>query len=223
MFRSLRTPPRSMEASVNAKRMQTGAGNRGDARALILDSAEKLIAQHGFNATSTASIAQAAGVAKGLLFYYFPAKFDVLVALMAERLPALPLDADRLAVPGDPAAGLIGTLEALNLSDHSSSVLRVILWREADTHPKVRAQLRRFQHSLEHDIAAVLRKCLPELADAQRIKDCAATWVSAIFSSATDDRLSDLDGIPRRGKEQLRAIANILAASLRGPAPAPAS
>ena len=190
---------------------------------LILDSAQELIAKHGFNGTSTASIAKLAGVAKGLLFYYFPAKSDLLVALMAERLPATPLDTDSLAMPGDPAAGLIGTLDALNLSDHKSTVLRVILWREADTHPNVRAQLRRFQTGLEHDIAAVLRKCLPDIADAERIKACATAWVSAIFSSATDDRLSDLDGLPRRGKEQLKAIALILAASLRGPTPVLAS
>ncbi|MBT8161735.1 MULTISPECIES: TetR/AcrR family transcriptional regulator [Arthrobacter] len=189
---------------------------RGDARTLILDSAEDLIAEHGFKGTSTALIAKSAGVAKGLLFYYFPVKSDLLVALMAERLPAMPLDTDRLAIPGDPAAGLIGTLDALNLSDHKSIVLRVILWREADTHPTVRAQLRKFQTGLERDTAAVLRKCLPDIADAERIKACATAWVSAIFSSATDDRLSDLDGLPRRSKEQLKAIAFALAASLRG-------
>lgn len=208
---------------MSAKQERARPGTRDDTRTLILDAAEELIAEHGFNGTSTASIATSAGVAKGLLFYYFPTKSDLLVALMAERLPLTPLDADRLAMPGDPAAGLIGTLEALNLSDHKSTALRVILWREADTHPNVRAQLRRFQAGLEHDIAAVLRKCLPDITDAERIKACATAWVSAIFSSATNDRLSDLDGLPRRGKEQLKAIATILAASLRGPTAIPAS
>lgn len=208
---------------MGTNRFQEHPEQRGDARALILDSAEDLIAQHGFSATSTASIARAAGVAKGLLFYYFPAKADVLVALMAERLPATHLDAELLAVPGDPAAGLIGTLDALNLSDHKSAVLRVILWREADTHPKVRAQLRRLQRNLERDTAAILRRCLPDIADAQRIKDCAVTWVSTIFSAATEDRLSDLDGLPRRGREHLKAMANILAASLHGTGLAPAT
>jgi AcrR family transcriptional regulator len=212
-----------MEETVGTNRFQEHPEQREAARALILDSAEDLIAQHGFSATSTASIARSAGVAKGLLFYYFPAKADVLVALMAERLPATHLDAELLAVPGDPAAGLIGTLDALNLSDHKSAVLRVILWREADTHPKVRAQLRRLQRNLERDTAAILRRCLPDIADAQRIKDCAVTWVSTIFSAATEDRLSDLDGLPRRGREHLKAMANILAASLHGPGPAPAT
>lgn len=206
-----------MEATVSAEQERARPGIHDDARTLILDAAEELIAQRGFNGTSTASIAKSAGVAKGLLFYYFPAKSDLLEALVAERLPATALDVELLAMPGDPAAGLIGTLEALNLSDHNSTVLRVILWREADTHPKVRIQLRRFQTGLECDIAAVLGKCLPDMADAERIKACAATWVSAIFSSAIEDRLSDLDGLPRRGREHLRAIALILASSLRGP------
>jgi len=212
-----------MEVTVNAEHGPECAVIRGDARALILDSAEELFAEHGFNGTSTALIAKSAGVAKGLLFYYFPAKSDLLAALMAERLPATALDTDQLAMPGDPAAGLIGTLHALNLSNHKSTVLRVILWREADTHANVRAQLRRFQTGLERDTAAVLRKCLPDIVDAERIKACATAWVSAIFSSATEDRLSDLDGLPRRGMEQLKAIANLLAASLRGPATALAS
>lgn len=202
---------------MSVKQGQAGSRTGDDARTLILDAAEELMAHHGFNGTSTTSIAQSAGVAKGLLFYYFPSKSDLLVALMAERLPATALDVDLLAMPGDPAAGLIGTLEALHLADHKSSVLRMILWREASTHPKVRLQLRSFQKSLEHDIAAVLVKCLPEPADVERIKTCAATWVSAIFSSTIDDRLSDLDGLPRRGMEQLKAIAIMLASSLHGP------
>ncbi len=71
----------------------------GDARELILDAAESLIAVHGFDATSTASIASAAHVPKGLVFYYFPSKTDILLALLSERLPTEPFG--DVGPPGD--------------------------------------------------------------------------------------------------------------------------
>ena len=68
------------------------AGSRtdaaADARVRILDAAEQLIASDGFDATPTARIAARAKVAKGLLFYYFPRKIDLLRCLLTERLPA---------------------------------------------------------------------------------------------------------------------------------------
>src|SRR6478752_4461900 len=45
-----------------------------DARTRILDAAEELFAGDGFDATPTSRIAEQAGVAKALLFYYFPRK-----------------------------------------------------------------------------------------------------------------------------------------------------
>lgn len=206
-----------MEGAVSMEQGQADSRSGDDARTLFLDAAEELIAHHGFNGTSTTSTAESAGVAKGLLFYYFPSKSDLLVALMAERLPATGSDVDLLAMPGDPAAELISTLKALNLADHKSAVPRMILGREASTQPKGRLQLRSFQKYLEHDIAAVLVKCLPEPTDVERIRTSAATWVSAFFFSAIDDRLSDLDGLSRRGRDQLKAIATMLASSLHGP------
>src|SRR5665811_1642956 len=59
----------------------------GDARERILDAAEDLFAADGFDATPTARIARRAVVAKGLLFYYFPRKMDLLRTLFVERLP----------------------------------------------------------------------------------------------------------------------------------------
>jgi AcrR family transcriptional regulator len=49
-----------------------------DKKQAILDSALQLFVNHGFNATSTASIAKAAGVATGTLFHHFPTKNDIM-------------------------------------------------------------------------------------------------------------------------------------------------
>ncbi|MEV0945770.1 helix-turn-helix domain-containing protein [Rhodococcus sp. NPDC049939] len=187
----------------------------GDARALILDAAESLIAVHGFDATSTASIASAAHVPKGLVFYYFPTKTDILLALLSERLPTEPLgDVGPLVTPGDPAASLVNLDTALNLRDHHSSVMRVILWREAETHPDVREHLRRFRDYLSDITERLLQASSPYPVRPGTIRACASAWVAAMFSVAGIDRLHDLDDLPRRHDEELDSVARVVAAGM---------
>ncbi|AQA26232.1 bacterial regulatory, tetR family protein [Rhodococcus sp. MTM3W5.2] len=186
----------------------------GDARELILDAAEELIAESGFDATSTAAIAKQAGVPKGLVFYYFPTKSAILTTLIAERLPAEPLaDVAGLVVTGEPESTLVNLEAALNLRDHHSSVMRVIIWREAETHPAVRAHLRRFRTYLHDATVEVLRASSPVAVSARVLDSCATTWVAAMFSVASIDRLRDLDGA-REHREDLGGVARVVAAGL---------
>ena len=76
-----------------------------DRRTRILDAAEELFAVDGFDATPTARVAEAAEVPKGLVFYYFPHKIDLLLTLLQERLPTPTKDTLAGVVRrGDPAA-----------------------------------------------------------------------------------------------------------------------
>jgi AcrR family transcriptional regulator len=54
-------------------------------RERILDAAQSLFAENGFDGTSTKAIAGRAGVASGLLFYYFGSKQELLDTLIEER------------------------------------------------------------------------------------------------------------------------------------------
>lgn len=187
----------------------------GDARQLILDAAESLFATNGFDATATAAIATAAGVPKGLVFYYFPTKDSILSALMAERIPANPLeDIDAVVSPGDPARSLIALDAALNLRDHHSSVLRVIMWREADTHPDVRKQLRRMRDQLLDITARVLQASSPGPVQPGTLRACAGAWVSAMLAIATTDRLHALDGLNLPTAEEILNISQVVAAGM---------
>ena len=195
-------------------RQRRTASVDGDARELILDAAEELIAESGFDATSTAAIAKLAGVPKGLVFYYFPTKSAILTTLIAERLPAEPLaDVAGLVVTGEPESTLVNLEAALNLRDHHSSVMRVIIWREAETHPAVRAHLRRFRTYLHDATVEVLRASSPVAVSARVLDSCATTWVAAMFSVASIDRLRDLDGT-REHREDLGGVARVVAAGL---------
>jgi len=187
----------------------------GDARQLILDAAEKLFAAQGFDATATAAVAEGAGVPKGLVFYYFPTKDSILSTLMAERMPAQPIDdIGSVVAPGDPAASLINLDAALNLRDHHSSVLRVIMWREADTHPDVRRQLRRLRDQLLEVTARVLQASAPAPVQPGTLRACAAAWVSAMFAIASSDRLHALDGVPLPTADEIFSVARVVAAGM---------
>ncbi|WP_028476117.1 TetR/AcrR family transcriptional regulator [Nocardia sp. CNY236] len=187
----------------------------GDARQLILDAAEKLFAAQGFDATATAAIAAAASVPKGLVFYYFPTKESILSTLMSERVPVAPIeDIDTLVARGDPATSLVNLDAAVNLRDHHSSVLRVILWREADTHPDVRRQVRRLRDQLLDVTIRVLQASAPAPVRPGTLRACAAAWVSAMLTISSTDRLHALDGLPLPTTEEILNVARVVAAGM---------
>ena len=62
-----------------------------ESRARLLQAAERLFSEKGFDATSTKSVAEEAGVPAGLLFYYFPTKAALLAAVMERNNLAIAL------------------------------------------------------------------------------------------------------------------------------------
>lgn len=65
---------------------------KGEAnRQRIVDAANALFYQKGYNQTSFSDIAEAAGVARGNFYYYFKTKDDILAAVIAHRMHDLEL------------------------------------------------------------------------------------------------------------------------------------
>lgn len=56
---------------------------------MILDAAEKVIAEHGFHGSQVSKIAKEAGVADGTIYLYFKKKEDILISLFEDRLGKL--------------------------------------------------------------------------------------------------------------------------------------
>lgn len=146
------------------------------ARERILDAAETLFAEHGFDATPTSRVAERAGVPKGLVHYYFRRKPDLLEALV-DRLPR-PVRGRDLAVPGDLRAGLRALVTELDRALDSSAVLSHLLWREADTHPAVRDALHRRSGELEAAVHEVLAASAG--GDPERVRGPARLLAAAI-------------------------------------------
>jgi len=69
----------------------SGASGRGDTRARILDAAERLVQQRGFNGFSYATVAAELGVTKAALHHHFPSKTalgEALITRYSERFAA---------------------------------------------------------------------------------------------------------------------------------------
>ena len=161
-----------------------------ETRRRILDAAEDLIARDGFDATPTAHIAARAEVPKGLLFYYFPKKLDLLHSLLAERLPSAPL-----------CASLI------SLRRSQFPVLGSILFREAGTHPEVGHHLRAMHEGLVELTERVLDEAAPAPLNRPRRRTAADTYVAILLHDANAHRY---DG-PR---PDLAAAASMISTSL---------
>jgi AcrR family transcriptional regulator len=166
-----------------------GIVGSGEARERILDAAEDLFAADGFDATPTSRIARRAAVAKGLLFYYFPRKTDLLRTLFAERLPARPVSSIvGIAVEGDLAGSLTRLADRIGLTRHHSQVLSAILFREASTHPDVRDHLGALHAALMDVTEAVLDAASPRTLDHRGRTAAAGTFVAVLMHEANFHR-----------------------------------
>ncbi|WP_329139262.1 TetR/AcrR family transcriptional regulator [Streptomyces sp. NBC_01476] len=71
-------------------RRRSTAPRKGDLREqAILDTTEVLLGRLGFEAMTMADIAEAAGLSRGALYFYFGSKHEVLTALVARTVEAL--------------------------------------------------------------------------------------------------------------------------------------
>ena len=123
------------------------------ARGRILAVAEVLFADGGFDRTSTASIARAAGVPQSLIFYHFGTKQELLLSLMRERADTT---LAALALP-EPTGDLHRTVADLwrHLRDHIGppSPMNRIVARESSNHPALRERAEQFERESIDQVA----------------------------------------------------------------------
>lgn len=90
------------------------APSKGELREkLILDEAEKQLIAVGPDAMTVESIATAAGLTRGALYFYFRSKNDVLAALVQRIVVELSgaVATRQRAVPGSPRAALVSAID----------------------------------------------------------------------------------------------------------------
>lgn len=112
-------------------------------REQILETALKLFAAQGFDATSTRQIAKEVGIAEGLIFHYFPTKASLLTAILEDRLEGRRAFRNELrplleGASGKPAPEVLravasGWLATLRRDEE----IVVVLFAAAQTNPEV--------------------------------------------------------------------------------------
>ena len=137
-----------------------GPGEADDdrpARERILATAERLFAERGFDRTSTARIAAAAGVPHGLIFYHFKTKMDLLLAVTRDdRLAALDDVVPPLAAGGALEPAVAALWERLSCVLGEPSAIRKIILQEAGAHPEIQARALEYQDRISAMVAEYL-------------------------------------------------------------------
>jgi AcrR family transcriptional regulator len=149
-----RPPDHRQPAGSRGTREQQAAARREQ----IHETALRLFAAHGFDATSTKQIAREAGIAEGLVFHYFPTKASLLTAILDTRhsfigaLRALLTGAEARPVDEvlhEVATGWLHTLRR-------EQDITVVMFGAAQTNPEVGAALQDLIRAGTGSLAAYL-------------------------------------------------------------------
>ncbi len=130
---------------------------RNDKEQSILDAAEKLFAQFGFEGVSLESISAEAGISRHNLLYYFPSK-DALYHKVLDRVMDLWLDSmAAISVSDNPQEALSAYIAAKLRFSHEQPAGSQVFTRE------VIAGAPRYAEVIEKRVAPMLRKDLRTL------------------------------------------------------------
>ena len=154
--------------------------SRTTKRQVIIETAERLFAEHGYDATSTARIATEAGVPSGLVFYHFATKLDLLLAVVQER-PA-PSEVLRSAARGRTVRRRLRAIVAKMAEElENDRAVRIIVFREAQGRPEIAWRAAEMFADATATVADVLAGADDVVADRARVQTAAELVVSRVF------------------------------------------
>ena len=141
-------------------------------------------------------------VPKGLVFYYFPRKIDLLLTLLQERLPDVPpCDLRRGRPRGRPRRSLLRLDSRIGLGQHRVPGAATHHLPGEQHPPEVREYLRRLRQALVELAETVLDRAVPGHIEPRLLQQAAHTFVAVMLDRANATRIGgtppDLDGAAR--------------------------
>lgn len=173
-----------------------------DRRVRILDAAERIFAEHGYDGATLRQVASAAGVQLSLLGYHFPSKLALYSAVFERRQYVNEQRLERLEALGDPRApDALDRLVAafmdpvMALREQGTWYRRLVLREAADPSSRQRPIIRELFDPMARRFIAALREVRPGRPEGWY------EWsylfaVGALTQSASDDRLANLTEHP---------------------------
>jgi AcrR family transcriptional regulator len=149
-------------------------------RAALVEAAARLFAEKGYDRTTVADIAAAAGVSTRTFFGYFRAKEDVLFAGTDERLRAIAeaFDAVQADSPLDAVQQILERVMAASGDLSSPGRLAIMLAR-----PELQAQALQRLIAAHRLIAERLRRAYPDRLDATLSRAVAGALIGALVGA----------------------------------------
>ncbi|HZX08884.1 helix-turn-helix domain-containing protein [Kribbella sp.] len=186
--------------------------SRATKRQVIIETAERLFAEHGYDATSTARIAAEAGVPSGLVFYHFATKADLLLAVVQER--SSPSEVLRAAARGRTVRrrlrAIVTTMAAELENDRAA---RIIVFREAQGRPEIATRAAELFAEATATVADVLAGADDVVADRARVQAAAELVVSRVFLD-TAALIGEEPGQVETATKRHAAMIDLIAESL---------
>ncbi|MFC6510767.1 TetR/AcrR family transcriptional regulator [Promicromonospora citrea] len=140
-----------MDAVESRGRRRRATPTKGDRRErAILDAAEQQLGSDGYDRMTVATVAQAAGITRGALYFYFGSKNEVLAALVERTVTALRAEIDAADDGAPPAQAVRQGLEQT-----------ARMWREHGTVMRAAVELSPTVPAID----AVWRSAVEALAD----------------------------------------------------------
>ena len=149
--------------------------------------ASELFAAHGFEQTTTAQIAKAAGISPGSVFYYFEDKRAVFRAIFQRDLPLSQALIDEALSRDDPFEAVLEVVGRLaeDAMNPQATGLLVELIRQAGRDPELTRAVHQNAVVITDGLTTLIQRCQSaDLVDAQLNPTDAAHWVQSIVDGA---------------------------------------
>ena len=128
-------------------------------RRLLVDAADHVFAEHGYQATGVEAIARRAGVTAPVLYDHFRSKADLYVELVEHHYASLREIWFRHATSGDPIATWLGpAVDQWFAYVEAHPFARRMLFHESTRDPAASEAHRRIQDASRAEVTALLRR-----------------------------------------------------------------
>jgi TetR/AcrR family transcriptional regulator, transcriptional repressor of aconitase len=168
-------------------------------REAITLAAAGLFGKKGFERTTVADIAKAAGISAGSVFYYFPDKRAVFRAVFERDLPLSREMVARYAEAGDVMAAILDLAAELvaDARDPGAFGLVVELLRQVDHDPELGEVVTRTGQVVRDGLAGLIARGIAEgTVDSALVPQEAAAWIQTLVDGVYLNADPERDPLP---------------------------